>query len=59
MPFAMWYGWAALCMGLDVPSRIVLLPGLCLCWLCVYLLRLGLCLVDVLLLQIVRTLDVY
>ena len=41
----MWYGWAALCVGLDLQSRIVLLPGLCaldVCWL-----SLGLCEFDV------------
>ena len=55
--FAMWYDWAALCVGLDVPSRIVLLSGLCSCWLCVYLLSLWLCLVGVQLPQVVRALD--
>ena len=26
--FAMWYGWAALYVDLDIQSRVVLLPGL-------------------------------
>ena len=54
----MWYDWAALCVGLDVQSRVVLLPGLRSCWLCVHLLGLWLFLVGVLLPRVVRALDV-
>ena len=55
--FAMCYGSAALCVGLDVQSRVVLLPGSWSCWLCVYPLSLRLCLVGVLLPQVVRALS--
>ena len=53
------YGCAALCVGLDVKSRVVLLPGLYLCWLCVYLLSMWLYLLGVRLPQIIRAPDVY
>ena len=46
--------WAYMCS-----LRIVLLSGLCSCWLCVCLLSLWLYLVDMLLPQVVRALDVY
>ena len=45
--FAVWYGCAALCVGLDVQSRVMLLPGLWSCWLGVYLRSLWLYLLGV------------
>ena len=56
--FAVWYGFAALCVGLDMQSRVVLLPGLWSCWLCVYLLGLCMYLVGVRLPQVVCAPDV-
>ena len=34
--FAVWYSCAAMCVGLDVQSRVVQLPAQWSCWLCVY-----------------------
>ena len=56
--FAVCYRCVVLCVGLDVQSRVVFLPGLWSCWLCVYLLSLRLYLFGVRLPQVVCALDV-
>ena len=54
----MWYGFAALCVGLDVESRVVLLPDVWSCGLAVYVLGLWLHLLGVRLPEVVCKLDV-